>query len=113
MAGRSVSGRVGPASWLVPFIVAGGCRVPWPGAVQGCADAWLRDGRAGPQDVQVARQRHGAAGGERQIWRRHPAPVGDVIRHVRGSAHRPGDPEAAIRTVSPSAQHAALGAGQS
>ena len=39
--------------------------------------AWLRAGRARPQDEQVARQRHRPAGGVRQVWRRHPAPVGD------------------------------------
>ena len=61
---------------------------------------------------QVAGQRHRAAGGRRQVRRRHPAPVGDDLRHHRRSAHRPGNPQAAGRAVSPPAQHAALAAGQ-
>ena len=44
--------------------------------------------------------------------RRHPAPVGGRLRLHRGSAHRPGDPEAPRRRLSPAAQHAALSAGR-
>ena len=40
------------------------CRHPRPRAVQGGPDPWLRDRRAGPQDVEVAGQRHRAAGGD-------------------------------------------------
>ena len=47
-----------------------------------------------------------------QIRRRDPAAVGDDVRHHRGPAHRPGNPQAAGRTVSPAAQHAALAAGR-
>ena len=112
LAGGSVSGRLRPASRLVPVVAAGGGRHPRRGAVQGGADRWLRDGRAGTQDVEVPRQRHRAAGGRRQIRRRYPAAVGDDVGHHRRSAHRAGNPEAAGRAVSPPAQHAALAAGQ-
>ena len=43
--------------------------------------------------------------------RRHPAPLGGRLRLFRGSPHRPGDPEAPQRRLSPVAQHAALSAG--
>ncbi len=112
LAGRPVPGRHRPASRLVPFLAAGGGRHPRPRPVQRGADPRLRHGRTGPQDVEVARQRHRAAGGRRQIWRRYPPAVGDDVRYHRGSADRAGDPEAERRTVPPPAQHAALGAGQ-
>ena len=57
LAGRSLSRRLRPASRLVPFLAAGSCRHARPRAVQGGADARLRARRAGPQDVEVARQR--------------------------------------------------------
>ncbi len=69
-------------------------------------------GRAGPQDVEVARQRDGAAGGDGPIRRRHPAAVGDVVRYYGRFACRAGNPEAAGRIVSSAAQHLALGAWQ-
>ena len=50
--------------------------------------------------------------GVRPVRRRHPAPVGGRHRLHRGPAHRPGDPEAPGRRLSPAAQHAALPAGQ-
>ena len=50
--------------------------------------------------------------GVRPVRRRHPAPVGGRHRLHRGPAHRPGDPEAPGRGLSPPAQHAALPAGQ-
>ena len=77
LAGRPLSRRLRPASRLVPFLAAGGCRHARRGAVQGGADARLRARRAGPQDVEVAGQRHRAAGGRGQVRRRHPAAVGD------------------------------------
>ena len=46
----------------------------------------------------------------KQVRRRYPAPVGADVRHHRGPAHRPGNPQAAGRTVSPPAQHPPLGA---
>ena len=45
-------------------------------AVQGAADPRLRGRRPGPQDEQVARQRHRAAGGVGQARRRDPPAVG-------------------------------------
>ena len=58
------------------------------------------------------RQRHRAAGGVEAVRRRHPAAVGDDLRHQRGPAHRSGNPQAAGRTLPPAAQHAALAARQ-
>ena len=74
--------------WKAPTSIAAGssrrCSRPSARAarpVQGGADAWLRHGRAGPQDVEVARQRHRAAGSRGQVRRRHSAPLGDELRH--------------------------------
>ena len=47
------------------------------GPVQGGGDPRVRAGRGRAEDEQVARQRDGAAGGERQIRRRHPTALGD------------------------------------
>ena len=52
------------------------------------------------------------AAGLGQVRRRHPAAVGDDVGHRRGFADRPRNPQAAGRTLPPSAQHAALAAGQ-
>ena len=57
------------------------------------ADARLRAGREGPEDVEVAGQRHRAAGGDGALRRRHPAPVGGGLGLFRRPAHRPGNPE--------------------
>ena len=45
-------------------------------AVQGGADAWLRQRRKGPEDVQVVGQHHRAGGGRQQVRRRHSAACG-------------------------------------
>jgi hypothetical protein len=52
------------------------CRHARACALQGGADPRLRHGRAGPQDVEVAGQRHRPAEGDGAVRRRHPAPVG-------------------------------------
>ena len=112
VAGRPLSRRLRPASRLVPFLAAGELRHARPRALRRRADARLHARRAGPQDVEVAGQHHGAAGSVRPVRRRHPAPVGGRHRLHRGPAHRPGDPEAPGRGLSPAAQHLALPAGQ-
>ncbi len=81
-------------------------------AVRGGADPRLRARRAGPQDVEVARQRDGAADSVRPVWGGCAAAVGDDVRRDGGHADRAGDPEAAGGTVSAPAQHAALAARQ-
>ena len=112
MAGRPLSRRLRPASRLVPFLAARELRHARPRALRRRADARLHARRAGPQDVEVAGQHHRAANGVRPVRRRHPAPVGGRHRLHRGPAHRPGDPEAPGRGLSPAAQHAALPPGQ-
>ena len=56
-----VSRRLGPASRLVPVLAAGKLRHARPRALTTRADAWLRSRREGPENVEVARQRHRAA----------------------------------------------------
>ncbi len=81
-----------------------------PRAVRRRADARLLPRREGAEDVEVGRQRDGAAGRHQEFRRRHPAPVGRRVRLFRRSAHRPGDPEELRRDLSQDAQHAALDA---
>ena len=76
LAGGHLPRRQRPAPRLVPQLAAGGRRHARPRAVQPGADARLRDGRARPQDVQVARQHRGAAGRDQAERLRGPAPVG-------------------------------------
>ena len=92
LAGGHLSRRQRSASRLVPQLAAGRRRHARPRAVQPGADARLRDGRARPQDVEVARQHHRAAGRHQAKRLRNPAPVGDdgrlPLRHQprQGSA---------------------------
>ena len=76
LAGRHLPRRQRSASRLVPQLAAGRRRHARPRAVQPGADARLRDGRARPQDVEVARQHHRAAGRHQAERLRDPAPVG-------------------------------------
>ena len=80
---------------------------------RGGADAWLRAGRAGPQDVQVAGQYGAAADDRRKERRRNPAPVGGDLGFHRRPAHRPGHHQGQCRCLSPPAQHDPLHAGES
>ena len=94
MAGLALSRRLGPASRLVSFLAARSLRHARPRALRRGADARLRARRGRAQDVEIARQRHRAAGRDEAERRRHPAPVGGRLGLLRGSAHRPGDPQA-------------------
>ena len=99
-----------PASRLVSFLAAGKLRHARPRAVRRGADARLRARRAGPQDVEVDRQRHRAAGRHQAIRRRYSAHVGLRVGLCRRSAHRPGNSEDHGRHLSQAAQHHALDA---
>ena len=57
-----VSGRLRPASRLVPGLAAGELRHARPRAVRRRADAWLHARREGPQEVEIARQPDASAG---------------------------------------------------
>ena len=92
LAGRHLPRRQRPASRLVPQLAARRHRHARPRAVQPGADARLRDGRARPQDVEVARQHHRAAGRHQAERRRDPAPVGVDGRLPRGHPPRQGNP---------------------
>ena len=112
LAGLALSRRLGPASRLVSLLVDRSLRHPRPRPLRRGADPRLRARRARPQDVEIARQRRRSAGGDAAERRRHPAPMGGRLRLFRGSAHRPGDPEASERCLSPAAQHPALPVGR-
>ena len=112
VAGLALSRRLGPASRLVQFFADRSLRHPRPGPVRRGADPWLRARRRGPQDVEIARQRGRAPGRHEAERRRHPAAVGGGLGLFRRSAHRPGDPQASERYLSPAAQHPALSSGR-
>ena len=72
--GRPLPRRPRPAPRLVPLVAADGLRARRPRALPRPADARLHGRQPGPQDEQVPRQRHRAAGGEQEARRRdHPA----------------------------------------
>ena len=63
LAGLALPRGLGPASRLVPLLAAGELRHARARALRRGADPRLRARRAGPEDVEVARQRGRAAGG--------------------------------------------------
>ena len=108
-----VSRRLRPASRLVSVLAAGKLRHARPRAVRRRAHPRLRARRGRAQNVEVARQRHRAAGRDQTVRRRHSAHVGVRRRLRRRSAHRAGNPQDHGRHLSQAAQHAALDARQS
>ena len=82
-------------------------------AVRRRPHARFRARRGWAQNVQIARQRHRAAGRDTPGRRRHSAHVGLRRRLRRRSAHRAGNPQNHGRHLSQTAQHAALDARQS
>ena len=88
---------LGSASRLVPQLAARGHRHARPRAVRSGADARVCRRRAGPQDVEVARQHHRAAGRDAAERRRRTAPVGVDGRLPRGHPPREGNPRARRR----------------
>jgi hypothetical protein len=112
MAGVALPGGLGPASRLVPFVVARGLRYPRPCALRRGADAWVRHGRGRAQDVQVAGQRRLAASSRRTARRGNAPPLGRCVGLFRRPPHRSGDHQVSGRRLSAAAQYAALPAGQ-
>ena len=108
---RDVSRRVGPAPRLVPVLLARILRHARTRAVRRRAHARLRARRGRTQDVEVARQRDGAAGRDQAVGRRYSADVGVRVRLCRRSAHRAGNPQDHGRHLSQAAQHHPLDAG--
>ena len=104
----SLSRRLGPASRLVPFVAARVVHAERQAAVQGAADAWLRRGRRGQEDVEVEGQRRRAAEGVEHAGRGNPAAVGRLDRLFGRALHLGRDPEARRRGLPPHSQHAAL-----
>ena len=104
-AGGPLPGRFRPASRLVPVLAADRRGDGRRGAVSAVPHARLHRRRAGPEDVEVARQRHRAAEHHRQARRRRPAPVDrfdrlpqrDVAVRRNPQAHAP-TPTAASAT---------------
>ena len=94
MAGSCPSRRCLTSIAPGPILAARILRDPRAGPSRGGADARLRARRAGPQDVEVAGQRGGAAAGHEAARRRHPAPLGRRLGLFRRSQDRGGDPEA-------------------
>src|SRR5690606_18852258 len=110
MAGGCLSGRLRPASWLVPFLAAGELRNARAGALRHGHYPWFHHGRGWPQDVEVARQYGGAAGCYGKVRRGYPAPVGDDDRLLGRSAPRPERAADQYRRVSETPQHDPLDA---
>ena len=81
------------------------------GTLRRRAHARLRARRGWAQDVEVARQRHRAAGCDPAIRRRHPADVGVCLRLCGRSPHRARNPQDHGGDLSQAAQHHPLDAG--
>ncbi len=107
LAGRPLHRGVGPVPRLVPELAAGGPRDPGPGAVPRRRHPRLLRGRAGTQDVQVARQHDRARGDHQQERRRDSQAVGVDGGLPGGDARREGNPRAGGRGLPQAAQHAA------
>ena len=85
---RSLSRRLRSAPRLVPVLAAGILRHARPRALRRRADAWLRARRAGPQDVEIARQRRRAPEDRAAERRGDPAPLGREFGFHRRPSHR-------------------------
>src|SRR6516165_7532863 len=112
MARRSLPRGLRPASRLVSIFADRGLRDPWERPLQSGADPRFLPRRRRAQNVQIARQRHRAAGDYAAERRRYIAPVGGRLRLYRGCPHRSRDPQAPQRRLPSPAQYAALPAGR-
>ena len=110
--GRPLPRRPRPAPRLVPLVAADRLRARRPRALPRPADARLHGRQPGPQDEQVARQRHRAAGGEPEARRRDHPPVGRGERLLGRHRRRRQDPRPRRRRLPAHPQHAALPARQ-
>ena len=110
--GRPLPRRPRPAPRLVPLLAADRLRAGRPRALQGPADARLHRRQPGPQDEQVARQRHRAAGGQQEARRRDHPPLGGGQRLLGRHRRRRQDPRPRGGCLPPHPQHAALPARQ-
>ena len=114
LAGRSLPRGRRPAPRLVPVLAAGVLGDARPRALRRGDDARLharREERG--EDVEVARQRHRAAGRHAPERRGDPAPVGGAGGLRRGPADRADRPADHDRRLPQDAEHAALPAGRS
>ena len=76
---RDVSGRLRPAPRLVSVLAPGILRHARARALRRRRHPRLHAGRGRPQDVEVARQHHRAAGRDQAVRRRYPAAVGRLL----------------------------------
>ena len=112
VARRPLPRGLGPAPRLVPVEPAHQLRDGRPRALRRAPHPRLRGGRPGPEDVEVAGQRHRAPEGVRHAGRRdHPA-VGRLGRLLRRALHLRRDPQARRGELPPHPQHAAVPARQ-
>ncbi len=112
MAGRHVPRGLRPAPRVVPVEPAHELRHGRPRPLRLAPHPRVRGRRAGPQDVQVARQRDRPAEGLRHAGRGdHPA-LGVLGRLFGRALHLRRDPEARGGELPPHPQHAALPARQ-
>ena len=112
VAGRPLHRGLGPVPRLVPEFAARRPRHARQAALPRRRDARLLRGRAGTQDVQVARQHDRAWRDHRQERRRDPPPLGVDGGLPRGDARRQGDPRPGGRSLPEAAQHAAHPGGE-
>jgi hypothetical protein len=95
--GRPLPRRPRPAPRLVPLVAAHRLRHGRPRALPGLLTHGFTS-TAGPQDEQVARQRHRAAEVSQEARRRDHPPVGRGDRLLGRPRHRRQDPEARGRS---------------
>ncbi len=105
---RHLCRGVGPAPRLVPVVAARKRRHARRRAVQERPDLRHGLGRAGPQDVEVGRQRRRPHRHRRHARGRYPAPVGRQHRLFRRRQDRQGGPRRPDRRLSQAAQHLPL-----
>ena len=87
LPGRHVPGRLRPAPRLVPVVASHQHGRLRRAAVQVRHALRLHGGRAGAQDVEVARQRRGPGRGHGEVRRRRAAPVGGERGLLPGREH--------------------------
>ena len=107
LAGGYLSRRQRSASRVVPELAARRSRDARRTSVPGGPHPRLLRGRGRPEDVEVARQHHRAAGDHREERGRDHPPMGRDGGLPRGDPRRQGDPGTSRRGVPEAAQYAA------